>query len=534
MASTTFIPNVTVIEADWLNDVNNAVYNQLDGMLNVKEYGAIGDGTNDDTAAIQAAINAGAPAGLAIYFPAGTYRTTATVGLTKSDSQRLAVRIVGENSVYTEIKADHLAGPVLALNRSFGTVSDIALTASTTRAAGAAGSNYGLLIEGPDTATNSSVANMSIVRVRVLNQPSHGIAHVGLSQLSYYEQVLCQSNKGHGFIFDEGVLTTRTNKGLPGLVNFVSCWALSNTGNGLVVGSSSDTQTPVRFSLYNCEFSDNALTAGVRLTADEIWMRGVNMTFDTCAIGTSGSAVIGNIRFAGENLFVRNHRAISATHTLRLEKDHLLATTYAVTVDGLRVLNNAQNPVVIISDTANVRDVTANTFGSTGNMTTMFTPGAARTTWNKFPPISTARKTSNQVVNNSTTLVDDTQLQIQVSANTTVYFEANVRYSGDATADIKIAFVGPTGATIRWDNTNSTYINTADTVTISSSEVTESTTRSFGSAAGARNLNIRGYITTSSTAGALQMQFAQNSAVAANTSVLAQSVLKIVRENTNI
>jgi len=42
-------------------------------MTSVKEYGAIGDGQTDDTAAIQAAIDAMPDAGGVIYLPIGTY-----------------------------------------------------------------------------------------------------------------------------------------------------------------------------------------------------------------------------------------------------------------------------------------------------------------------------------------------------------------------------------------------------------------------------------------------------------------------------
>jgi len=49
------------------------------GFVNVKTYGAIGDGIADDTAAIQAAFATGLP----VYFPAGTYRMSTVYLVTK-------------------------------------------------------------------------------------------------------------------------------------------------------------------------------------------------------------------------------------------------------------------------------------------------------------------------------------------------------------------------------------------------------------------------------------------------------------------
>ena len=53
--------------------------------FNVTDFGATGNGTTDDTAAIVAAIAAAAPAsslartGNTVYFPAGTYMVTSTL-----------------------------------------------------------------------------------------------------------------------------------------------------------------------------------------------------------------------------------------------------------------------------------------------------------------------------------------------------------------------------------------------------------------------------------------------------------------------
>ncbi len=49
--------------------------------LSVRDFGAIGDGVANDTAAIQAAIVAASPKGI-VFFPAGKYKTTAAINIT--------------------------------------------------------------------------------------------------------------------------------------------------------------------------------------------------------------------------------------------------------------------------------------------------------------------------------------------------------------------------------------------------------------------------------------------------------------------
>lgn len=62
----------TVVTSDWLNAVDANVF---DYTINVKNYGAVGDGTTDDTAAIQAALDfAGNSSAVhKVFLPTGTY-----------------------------------------------------------------------------------------------------------------------------------------------------------------------------------------------------------------------------------------------------------------------------------------------------------------------------------------------------------------------------------------------------------------------------------------------------------------------------
>jgi hypothetical protein len=57
--------------------VASTVQTKLRESVSVKDFGAVGDGTTDDTAAIQAAIDANG--GKVIFFPLGTYKITATI-----------------------------------------------------------------------------------------------------------------------------------------------------------------------------------------------------------------------------------------------------------------------------------------------------------------------------------------------------------------------------------------------------------------------------------------------------------------------
>lgn len=106
MSNTTFVDKSTVIEADWLQDLNNLRYgvgNTAKGaallqfiqagtgastrdmqakareFVSVRDFGAVGDGVANDTAAITAAIASVTGAYGAVYIPPGHYKITAAL-----------------------------------------------------------------------------------------------------------------------------------------------------------------------------------------------------------------------------------------------------------------------------------------------------------------------------------------------------------------------------------------------------------------------------------------------------------------------
>lgn len=100
--------------------------NRFADVVNVKDFGAVGDGVADDTAAIQAAINAGAN----IYFPNGIYIVS------DNDSDTVAIKITknninlfgaGINSTILKLKANQNAHTISTDGFNFIQISDISI-----------------------------------------------------------------------------------------------------------------------------------------------------------------------------------------------------------------------------------------------------------------------------------------------------------------------------------------------------------------------------------------------------------------------
>jgi polygalacturonase len=89
--------------------VGRTVHQKLQEFVSVKDFGATGDGTTDDSAAIQAALNAGT----AIYFPTGTYLISSTLNLPNKN-----MTLTGEGRLSKIIGS---VSPLLAYDPTFNT-----------------------------------------------------------------------------------------------------------------------------------------------------------------------------------------------------------------------------------------------------------------------------------------------------------------------------------------------------------------------------------------------------------------------------
>lgn len=329
----------------------------------VKSYGATGDGTTDDTAAIQAAIDAVEAGGRGIVFlPAGDYRTTATLTVTVK-----GVKLIGEGAGRSKITADHSAGPVVRIMNFFSGVRALTIDASTARKEGAAGSNYGILME-PVDAPSGQAKFCQFDYLDVRDQPSHGIALVAGFMATDVAHCNIWHNKGHGVIIDNGTLTGRTNKARPGGIKIESCVIQDNVGHGIVAGGADSNQNyAYRLHIENVDLFRNALVAGVRRAEANVWLFCESSLLTLNAFGGfSGSGGVtpatAGLWIAGKSNTVLNNRFVQVTPNAITVGNITEFPTEGITIDELIVTGPEQvslDPAIVTA--AGASRVTART-----------------------------------------------------------------------------------------------------------------------------------------------------------------------------
>ena len=128
-------------------------------------------------------------------------------------------------------------------------------------------------------------------------------------------------------------------------------------------------------------------------------------------------------------------------------------------------------------------------------------------------------------VNNTTTILNSSDLTVAVVANARYSFDSWIQYDSGTTPDIKIQLTGPTGTgfTIaRWGvGTGATGGQTANAIDQGVTLGTTTWVQAFGGVGAGTSMSARcvGHIAVGGTAGNLVMGFAQNTANASNTNL---------------
>ena len=515
MASTNFIPNITVIEADWLNDVNTAVY---DSVIDVRLYGAVGNGVTDDTAAIQAAVNAAN--GGTVFFPAGVYQTSATINCTA-----IGATIVGESAGVSVIRATHTTGAVIRFTRRFSNIRTIAISSSGARAAATNQTGFGVQFETEDVPDSTTIRMQGCVceNVSVQGQPGTAFYWVGpANQGSIMQACFANANRGHGFVQDRGQLSNRVNlAAVSGCMTIDTCMFYFSRGNGVAVGNPAETASSaaVRIIIDNCEFSQNATDAAIRFSNTQVYLDGANHEVRASVFAPNTTSGGGGIYCIGRNMWFTNNRYLDCVFAVNVGYNAKLSSQ-GINIEGMSVINSAVadvNPAIVVDAGAtNIRVL--NWLPS--SIDTLITPDVPGVQIDSVAQI--VKQATDQAVTNSTTLVNATGLKFPILEFNSYYFECLVEFTASTPGDIKLAFTVPAGAILRWGPANGIKIDAAGSVVGQAQEVVSGTAVSFGYAAGGsrQQILLKGYVECSAgESGFLQLQFAQNTADAGPTTV---------------
>lgn len=348
------LANIQSTSVFFTQDGTGAVQRSVDSKLNesvsVKDFGAVGDGVTDDTAAIQAAIDA-TPNGGKIFVPVGNYRLTSTINLNKP-----ALHFIGSGSSYSGVNlvVDHLLGPGIRVSETNCQITDLKVEATSSRTSGAAGSgltgNYGILYEG--AAANSTYITRQVCkRVQVNDQPSHGIVISGHVWYSIFDQLNIINNGGHGVIVDAGETTGRANKDYGGFSTIRYLIAHGNGGHGLAIGtpSTSSVDVALRMKIDNYDGGNNASNSSVRFSAHDSYILGTNHIIEQSAF----AGPVGALKLMGDTTELRNTRLVgNLSSGIEINVPPAGGVTDGILIDRLRVNTSAPlNPAINIANT---------------------------------------------------------------------------------------------------------------------------------------------------------------------------------------
>lgn len=174
------------VSVDLIKPVTDTLVRKNEMPLNVKDFGALGDNVNDDTAEIQAAINtAFAAGGGTVYVPPGTYKLSASTEpdvLYNSGVQyaantvalivRKGVTVIGAGVGRSVFSVTDPTLTVIALVAP-DTQKLTDFTARNTWAPGSQGAGHGVFTFG--TATDITCNNLTIRDILVKNVGSYGV-----------------------------------------------------------------------------------------------------------------------------------------------------------------------------------------------------------------------------------------------------------------------------------------------------------------------------------------------------------------------
>lgn len=240
--------------------------------INVMDYGAKGDGVTDDTAAIQAAIDAATGT---VLFPPGNYSISATLKVSNVNG----ICLSGESVSQAQLSPKGDFDAVLFQNANACIFEKLAVSYATPPTSGSA-----LKI---DTCGNT------IARDFFFYQPSIGVSIIGRAAPTYIENFNITSAAIAGIVWNQPVGGAPNNGGNLVVIDGTMSWSASNSATGIVL-QSGDTAFLSNISIFQA-YVGVSMTPASGQSAQWLFFDGV--ACDTCFLNgwvfnTTGGGIL--------------------------------------------------------------------------------------------------------------------------------------------------------------------------------------------------------------------------------------------------
>lgn len=128
------------------------------------------------------------------------------------------------------------------------------------------------------------------------------------------------------------------------------------------------------------------------------------------------------------------------------------------------------------------------------------------------------KSADNTPVNNSTTLITDTDLTVSLAASTLYFFEVDLFWTSVVAAGLRVSFTIPSGATGVYGNPSASGATTGGITAVKTGLIGHATAQNY--------LKLSGHILTTN-AGTFALQFAQSVADASNSTTKKGSMMRV-------
>jgi len=251
--------------------VQRTVESKLQDVVSVKDFGAKGDVTTDDTAAfnawlaalVKATVFGGEERRAIGFIPAGTYKISST--LTLPDAPLI---IRGEGNLYTQLYFTQANGDCISVTKGDVELSDFQIISPTSgRVTG-----NGITVNNPAVSTNTTRGGR-IERIAILLQPGDGVKLTNREQL-HVEDVNVVECGGAGFDLTFCSWCT-----------FVNCRARNCAGSGLVTDNQCQQLTFTNQEALSCG------SPLMSIDGQSLWFVNPDCEYATAEYNPAGSTV---------------------------------------------------------------------------------------------------------------------------------------------------------------------------------------------------------------------------------------------------